>query len=47
MEVSERKGKYEYDEEVKQQMRKKGKTKKINKGFWFGKLKQHGRKYRE
>ena len=26
---------------------KKGQTKKINKGFGFGKLKQHGRKYRE
>ena len=47
MEVSERKGKYEYDEEVNQQMRKKRKTIRKNKCFGFGKLKQRGRKYRK
>ena len=45
VEESERKGKYEYVEEVNQQMRKKRKTKRKNKGFGFGKLKQRGRKY--
>ena len=47
VEESERKGKYEYDDEVNQQMRKKRKTKRKNKSFRFGKLKQRGRKYRE
>ena len=47
MEESERKGKYEDDEEVNQWMRKKRKTKRKNKCFGFGKLKQRGRKYRE
>ena len=47
MEESERKGKYEDDEAVNQEMRKKRKTKRKNKGFGFGKLKQRGRKYRE
>ena len=39
VEASERKGKYEYDDEVNQQMRKKRKTKRKNKSFGFGKLK--------
>ena len=47
VEASERKGKYEDDEEVNQRMSKKRKTKRKNKGFGFGKLKQRGRKYRE
>ena len=47
VEESERKGKYEDDEEVNQWMRKRRKTKRKNKGFGFGKLKQRGRKYRE
>ena len=47
VEESERKGKYEDDEEVNQWMRKKRKTKRKNKGFGFEKLKQRGRKYRE
>ena len=47
VEASERKGKYEDDEEVNQGTRKKRKTKRKNKGFGFGKLKQQGRKYSE
>ena len=47
VEASERKGKYEDDEEVNRRMRKKRKTKRKNEGFGFGKLKQRGRKYRE
>ena len=47
VEASERKGKYEDDEEVNQGTRKKRKTERKNKGFGFGKLKQHGRKYSE
>ena len=47
VEESERKGKYKDGEEVNQRMRKKRKTERKNKGFGFGKLKQHGRKYRE
>ena len=40
-------GKYKDDEVVNQQMRKKRKTIRKNKGFWFGKLKQRERKYRK
>ena len=47
VEASERKGKYEDDEEVNRRMRKKRKTKRKNEGFGCGKLKQRGRKYRE
>ena len=47
VEASERKGKYEDDEEVNRRMGKKRKTKRKNEGFGFGKLKQRGRKYRE
>ena len=47
VEASKRKGKYEDDQEVNQRMRKQRKTKRENKGFGFGKLKQRGRKYRE
>ena len=47
MEASERKGKYEDDEEVNRRMRKKRKTIRKNKCFGFGKLKQRGRKYRK
>ena len=45
--ASERKGKYEEDEEVNQGMRKKRKTKMKNRVFGFRRLKQRGRKYRE
>ena len=45
--ASERKGKYEEDEEVNQGMRKERKTKMKNRVFGFGRLKQRGRKYRE